>query len=177
MSIERLKMFSFGQHQPNFFSDSQEGYMSKTEVSRYISQIQQRCINLGLDEDLINKAFSCDIPIEEVQYQISKNEQKQLSKIEVSSLSQEKITICLNYTEKCHALFGDFAKTYSFFKDGYLKRMRWIKPGPKLAFGFGWLIVDKTKLSEIMEALEKSSIPFRKIERLDYDIEIRNSQK
>src|SRR5690606_29758644 len=61
----------------------------------------------------------------------------------------QEVIVCLNYGPKSHALFGDFGKTHLKFKNDYLLKSKFIKVGRKLAFGFGWVIMDKSKISEV----------------------------
>ena len=87
------------------------------------------------------------------------------------------VVLVLNYGAKSHALFGDFNKTHTSFKDSFLKETSWIKPNGRLAFGFGWVVMQKAKLDEVKQALSEYSIEYREVERKDYEKEIRSGQK
>lgn len=87
------------------------------------------------------------------------------------------VVLVLNYGAKSHALFGDFNKTHTTFKDSFLKETSWIKPNGRLAFGFGWVVMQKAKLDEVKQALSEYSIEYREVERKDYEKEIRSGQK
>jgi len=87
------------------------------------------------------------------------------------------VVLVLNYGAKSHALFGDFNKTHTSFKDSFLKETSWIKPNGRLAFGFGWVVMQKARLDEVKQALSEYSIEYREVERKDYEKEIRSGQK
>ena len=52
------------------------------------------------------------------------------------------VVLVLNYTDKSHALFGDFARTHASFKNDYLKLQSWLIFNQSLAFGAGWVVRD-----------------------------------
>lgn len=91
------------------------------------------------------------------------------------SHSGNTIILCLNYGPKSHALFGDFDR-YKSFTRNFLSKTSWIKPGNRLAFGPGWVIMDRSRIQELTRALDKGRIKYRKIERSDYEKEIRKNK-
>jgi len=78
------------------------------------------------------------------------------------------VVLVLNYTDKSHALFGDFAKTHLGFKNDYLKQQNWLIFNQSLAFGPGWVIRDKTKVGELRKALKSKNIAFRELEKDEF---------
>jgi len=81
--------------------------------------------------------------------------------------------LIMNYTSKSHALFGDFAKKYLNFKNGFLLPTQWLKPKANLAFGFGWIIIDTSKVSVLQSEMKKRDIPVRIVERSAYEDELK----
>ena len=89
----------------------------------------------------------------------------------------DKVIIVKNYGPYSHALFGEFDKRYASFKDSYLKNQTWLGYNTGLKFGKGWTVKKKEKLPELQEALDKSKIKYRVIEREDYIKEINSKDK
>jgi hypothetical protein len=84
---------------------------------------------------------------------------------------QKEVVIVLDYTDKSHAVFGDFGKTHVSFKDNYLKQNKHFSyhgNNNSLQFGAGWTMRDKTKLDDLRKALKKANIPFREVNLKDY---------
>ena len=89
----------------------------------------------------------------------------------------DEIVVVLNYGPKSHALFG--ATEANKDKLMSLNPARGDKSGNKklvgynqnLAFGPGWTVIDKERLSEVTDLLTAESIPFREIERKEYETE------
>ena len=75
------------------------------------------------------------------------------------------VILVLNYTDKSHALFGDFAKTYLGFKNDYLKQQKWMIFNQSLCFGPGWVVRDKAMVVELRKALKSNKISFREVEK------------
>ena len=94
--------------------------------------------------------------------------------LKVDHTESKTVVICENYSPKSHAVFGDFGGRYSEFKDAFLKKNGWLSYNAKLAFGPGWVVIDKKKLTELVKGLKKAKIPHRKIDRSDYEEEIRS---
>nr|QBK86617.1 MAG: uncharacterized protein LCMAC102_04130 [Marseillevirus LCMAC102] len=92
------------------------------------------------------------------------------------SPKNSEVVIVLNYGPKSHAIFGDFGDTNRSFKDDYLMKQNWIKSNRKLAFGFGWVVMQKDKLEDVKKALGDMNVVFREVERMDYEKEVRNSK-
>ncbi len=92
------------------------------------------------------------------------------------SHKNSEVVIVLNYGPRSHAIFGDFGDTNRHFKDNYLVKQDWIKANSKLAFGFGWVIMQKYKLEDIKKALNDMNVVYREVERVDYEREVRNSK-
>ena len=84
-----------------------------------------------------------------------------------------KVVLILNYTPKTHALFGDFGKTYSKFKDSFLSPTKWMSYNDKLFFGPGWVMMQKTNLTELIKALNAAKISFRVVEKVDFEKEVK----
>jgi hypothetical protein len=112
--------------------------------------------------------------------------QKTTSPIEAKKYPQDyssgKVVLVLNYLgnsgkSSAHALFGDFSKTYSKFKDSFLKTSTFTSYNPGLKFGPGWVIKIKTKLDEVKKALKKEGIKFREVEYADYLKEVSSPKK
>jgi hypothetical protein len=78
------------------------------------------------------------------------------------------VVLVLNYTDKTHALFGDFAKTHLGFKNDFLKQTSWMKYNQTLAFGPGWIVIDKIKVAELRKALKSKNIAFREVEKDEF---------
>lgn len=68
-------------------------------------------------------------------------------------------TICIEYGPRGHALFGDFRKQNTKFKDEFLNKTKWVKPNATLHFGFGWVFPYKC-LDDIRKALKKYNVAF-----------------
>ncbi len=86
------------------------------------------------------------------------------------------VVLVLNYTEKTHALFGDFGGQYSKFKDDVLLlQKQTFKAAPGLVFGFGWLIF-KNKLQDAKKALLLARIKFREVDMEVYLDEVKGGK-
>lgn len=168
-------------------SDALREYLTEI-VSAEISALRDHLISSGIDEDVIDKCLSSFKAPSSTQRRMlppnasdSKREPARIIDAGSASLRQthngDEVIIVMNYGAKSHAVFGDFNKTYVKFKDEYLKKTPWIKPNGKLAFGFGWVVMNKDKVGEIESALKDKNIPFRKVDRKEYEKEIRSKQK
>lgn len=83
----------------------------------------------------------------------------------------ETLTLILNYGPASHALIGESTKALN--EAGFFARMNEGKPflkfHPGLAFGPGWIIMDKTKLKLLEDALEADGYGYETIERAEYE--------
>ena len=80
-----------------------------------------------------------------------------------------KLFLMLNYSDKSHALFGDFSTLpFSKFKSNYIDKQKWLSPNLRLAFGEGWIITVKNKLDDLQKAMKLSNIPFRAVDRKSF---------
>lgn len=83
-------------------------------------------------------------------------------------------TICIEYGPRGHALFGDFRKQNTKFKDEFLNKTKWVKPNATLHFGFGWVFPYKC-LDDIRKALKKYNVTF--VEKTRKEMEREESKK
>jgi len=83
-----------------------------------------------------------------------------------------KVVLVLNYSDKSHALFGDFGKTYVKFKEDYLDKQKWLSGNGRLHFGHGWILKVKDKVGDLRTALNNAGIKFREVERPKFESEI-----
>lgn len=163
-----------------------EGIQKAVEeiLSDYFSSLREKLSAKGVDDDVIDIVIEC---IGSGEKSMKRHLAPNKNKAEDSSSKNDDedlrvkhsggdVIVCLNYGPKSHAIFGDFNKAYVSFKDSFLKGQKFIKPGPSLAFGFGWVVMDKTKLPLVISALKKAKIPYREIEREEYAEEIRESK-
>lgn len=99
--------------------------------------------------------------------------------LKVDFSGKKETIICLNYSPKCHALFGDFGPkgVHSSFREDFLKGETWMSFNLKLAFGPGWIVTVKDKLPQLVKALKKAKIPFKKIDREEWEEEIREGDE
>jgi len=81
-----------------------------------------------------------------------------------SWIGKPEVVVIIDYSDKVHAIFGDFVKTYVSFKNDYLKPNNF-RYGKGLMFGAGWTLLDKTKLSDLRKALKNAHIPFRELKK------------
>lgn len=87
-------------------------------------------------------------------------------------LETKDVVLVLNYSEKSHAIFGDFVKTYGKFRENYLKLQKGkISFAKALYFGSGWVIV-KNAITDLKKNLKASKIEFREIEMEDFKKEM-----
>jgi hypothetical protein len=94
----------------------------------------------------------------------TKNSFVKKDKYPVDWTKRSGVVIIENYSDKCHAIFGDFGKTYVKFKDEVLKTNSWVKYNDKLEFGVGWVIAKGPKdanIGEIRSALRAKKIPMK----------------
>ena len=77
----------------------------------------------------------------------------------------DKATIVLNYgpNAKSHALFGDFKIKHAKFRDEFLNPTSWIRFS-RLAFGPGWMLIERDRLGELKKSLKKFNVPWQEIE-------------
>jgi hypothetical protein len=88
------------------------------------------------------------------------------------------IIFVLNYTDKSHAIFGDFAKTYLGFKNSFLKEQTWIKYCEHLAFGAGWVFKNtKPNVDSVKKALTLKKLGFEQIEKEKLIIRLEQNNK
>lgn len=86
------------------------------------------------------------------------------------------VVLVLNYGAKSHALFGDFKKTYSKFKDYMNKTKDVYSFNQGLLFGAGWVIKKKDSIKDVKKALKKHDIEFEVFEKDDYLEKVRNEE-
>jgi len=91
--------------------------------------------------------------------------------------SDGKVVVIENYGAKSHALFGDFGKTYSSFKDKHLKGDKNYSYNQNLRFGPGWILMNKEGIGELCKALKKAKIKFQRIENDDYVASLQKDSK
>lgn len=142
--------------------------------SKLEDTIRQRMEEEGIDEDVIQRVLG-ESPEPRKGPRFLKSNTAPVESKSKTSIPSKEIVVCLNYGKRSHVLFGDF-RQYADFKDDFLKKQTYIKANGRLAFGFGWVIMDKTKLKEVVSALKKAKIPFRKIERVDYEKEVNGEE-
>lgn len=175
---------------------------AELSVQSYLSMLREKLIEKGVEESVVDLVFECmeDITGDGKDTQKSTVKRhlggkatasKPAPKAKIVSGADagegekedlrvkhdgKEVIVCLNYGPKSHALFGDFGKTHEKFKESFLKSTKFIGSGPKLAFGFGWVVKDKSKLPEVIAALKKAKIPFREVEREEYEEEVRGKK-
>lgn len=170
---------------------------AELSVQSYLSMLREKLIEKGVEESVVDLVFECmeDITGDGNDAQKSTVKRhlggKPAPKAKIVSGADagegekedlrvkhdgKEVIVCLNYGPKSHALFGDFGKTHEKFKESFLKSTKFIGSGPKLAFGFGWVVKDKSKLPEVLAALKKAKIPFREVEREEYENEVREKK-
>lgn len=86
------------------------------------------------------------------------------------------VVLVLNYGAKSHALFGDFKKTHSKFKDYMNKNKDVYSFNQGLLFGAGWVIKKKDSLKDVKKALKKHDIDFDVFEKDDYLEKVKNEE-
>lgn len=91
--------------------------------------------------------------------------QSEPNKLTQNWFGKPDVVLVLNYTDKSHALFGDFVKTHASFRNDYLNVQSWLIFNKFLAFGAGWIVKDKTKAADLRKALKAAKIPFREVEK------------
>lgn len=90
--------------------------------------------------------------------------------LRVDFRSRDDVVVVTDYSQKTHALFGDFGGKYKEFKDEVLlDRANGTKFNKNLAFGAGWILMKKENLSKITKALKKAKIPFEEHSREEYE--------
>ena len=139
--------------------------LSEDDVVEYVESFKGTCESSGEPE--VKNSKRRMIPPNTAAETVK--EKKQPKKVVFGD--SDEATLVTNYGAKSHALFGDFGKTYIGFKGSFLMKTKYMKANPNLAFGFGWVMMDKSKLSEVERALEEADIPYRKVERSVYQKE------
>lgn len=76
------------------------------------------------------------------------------------------VVLVQGYTDKSHALFGDFKNTYVAFKNKYLLGKGILFNG-NLTFGPGWIITN-SKVKQLTNDLTKARIKFRVVSNAKY---------
>ena len=158
-------------------------------IEKKFEEIQSCLREKGVSEEIIEAAFGCsdhDEPVaplptrrmlgnttnatstrESDPSSIKANcvAQNASDKLPQNWVGKSDVVLVLNYTDKSHALFGDFARTHASFKNDYLKLQSWLIFNQSLAFGAGWVVRDKTKAADLRKALKAAKIPFREVEK------------
>lgn len=160
-------------------------------IEKKFGEIQSCLREKGVSEEIIEAAFGCsdnDEPVaplptrrmlgnttnatststrESDPSSIKANcvAQNASDKLPQNWVGKSDVVLVLNYTDKSHALFGDFARTHASFKNDYLKLQSWLIFNQSLAFGAGWVVRDKTKAADLRKALKAAKISFREVEK------------
>ncbi len=154
-------------------------------IDRQCIAVQQHFIKLSLKTDILNahlSTFKGALSPSSVDQTLRPNITKKITDTKDSETREnlrvkceDEVVIVLNYGPKSHAIFGDFAKKHVIFKDNYLKKTSWVKANNRLAFGFGWVVMNKSKLGELKKAFNRFNIEYRTIKKRDYENEIRTT--
>ncbi len=82
------------------------------------------------------------------------------------------LVLVTDYSDKSHAIFGDFESSLvKSFKDE-MERTTWIAPkNASLAFGEGYIIKFKDKLSVLESMITKHHVEYRKISKQRFELE------
>lgn len=103
-------------------------------------------------------------PIEPVQTHVEGYVNTSSTDYKRNWLETKDVVLVLNYSEKSHAIFGDFVKTYGKFRENYLKLQKGkISFAKALYFGSGWVMV-KNAITDLKKNLKASKIEFREVE-------------
>lgn len=79
-----------------------------------------------------------------------------------------KVTIVLNYSDKTHAVFGDTKPHRKNLMD--LNRpKKFLSFNPRLAYGPGWVIMDKSRVDDVVNCLTVAGLEISTIDRSEID--------
>lgn len=158
-------------------------------IEKKFEEIQSCLREKGVSEEIIEAAFGCsdnDEPVAPLPTRrmlgsttnASSTREPEPSSIKTNCVAQNEpnklaqnwigksdVVLVLNYTDKSHALFGDFVKTHASFRNDYLNVQSWLIFNKFLAFGAGWIVKDKSKAADLRKALKAAKIPFREVEK------------
>jgi len=82
------------------------------------------------------------------------------------------IVIVLNYSPKTHAIFGNTKEIKDKLMALNEGGKKLVSYNAKLSFGAGWVIMDKTRLSEITEMLEENAIEYTQVEKSKFEAKV-----
>jgi hypothetical protein len=143
--------------------------VAKIFQEQILNKIQVRLVEEGCNEKKVEKVFK------EFSYSAPNVYTPKPKPYKVDHKGND-VIIVLDYGEKSHAIFGDFAKIYKTFKDDFLKPSSFMRFNKNLAFGAGWILTDKDKLSELKKMLKEHGIDYRELSRTSYEKEIKKNK-
>jgi hypothetical protein len=111
---------------------------------------------------------------------VAKKAAKKTTKKELAEVNPDdvgEIIVCLNYGPKSHALFGETKLIKDHLMTLNSPGDKLVSYNGKLAFGAGWTITDKERLSEVTDFLTTLGITYREIEKADYKKEVEGSEE
>ena len=129
-------------------------------VQVQFSQLQTQLLEAGLDAVKVNEVFA--------NFSGGSSQVKTTQKKRTKRPQDEKVHIILNYG-KSHAVFGDFNGSLVHIKDDYFKSLNWIKYNGALAYGPGWNLIKKDKLSDLETIFKKENVKYVKMSRDKFD--------
>ena len=140
-------------------------YAITYDIEKRIKNIHDQLKNKGVSSAILDEVF-VRVNENETTHNnpVALNEINDISIIKKAPYNwEEKVILIVNYSNKSHALFGDFDKTYIKFKNEVISKNNWLKSSPNLAFGFGYVVTMKNKISELRASLEGYDIEYREL--------------
>lgn len=136
-------------------------------IEYMITTIGQHLVSdLGLEQNVIDSSLR-KLFEKKVESRPPLTDVQQIEVLPKVYTGAKTITLILDYSDKAHALFGDFNGDFERFKNDVLVKMWWIAPAPRLARGPGWLVTEKGMLSELEELMQEYGIPCDKMSTME----------
>ena len=154
-------------------------------VSAILEDIKEKLLEHNVSKEVIDSVFGPQSALNrprllhsnttsEVTPNTFTNSVDDKKKLKLDWADTKDVVLVVNYTEKSHALFGDFNKIYSTFKSKFLVKNA---KEAELAFGSGWIIFkNNEKLSALKTALKSNKITYLTYERKEFEEAIKSSE-
>ena len=88
-----------------------------------------------------------------------------------AQLLNDEVVLVLDYTERSHALFLNKRDYPNKALIDELAKTKWLSDNSRLAFGEGWVVINKSKIPELENMLTRYKANYRKVSRQRFELE------